>query len=123
MPVLPNICTSILAVLRQALDLDIRRMEPFAVRSRDQGPPAEETFCTDYMTVIFPVAMKRAIGNRHWNILLSTLAFTGASIALPLLAASYFERIEISWPLPANADPIHPQILGDQQPPKEDVFV
>jgi hypothetical protein len=61
--------------LWQSLDADVRKHMPWASMCRSDGVPAKacESVLLDYASSPLPVTMYRALRNRHWPVVLSSL--------------------------------------------------
>ena len=91
---LPTIAMVSYGVLWQVTDYDVQRLEPYYQLSRPTGNIASKSLSLDYVTLWAYFVPFKAIKNRHWVVLTSSIATILATTAAPSLQNPSIMSIE-----------------------------
>ncbi|KAL2210848.1 hypothetical protein CC79DRAFT_543038 [Sarocladium strictum] len=104
---LPVAIAVILSFGWEALDAQMRRLEPFRQLASKNGGTAFNALCVDYTTLFGLFTPFQAFSRRHFTLALSSTLYVIASIAIPALASGMFnvEWGSLSFSLGRNEGP------------------
>ena len=96
----PILWTTLLSIMWDALDENVRKLQPFFLMARDQGASVQESLTLDYVTMFAYYTPFRAVLDRHWLVALSS---TGRLLALAGLPALAGQMWNITWSIEGTA--------------------